>query len=200
MKRLCIGIDNGLLGAITVIDESFKLVGWWDTPIVNLGKKGKTKNEFLTAEMGKILGCIVGGLPDTVQVMAWLEQAHAMPKQGLSSTFKTGRGFGLWEGILIGMGIKYDIVHPRRWTKEMLKDMPAGDPKMRSMLKCQRLFPEIPLTTPRGKKLTMDGRADSAMIAYYGMLQMQGKEAPNEPKRSTKTPPPRRVRRRPSRT
>lgn len=207
MKRIVIGIDNGLLGAVTVIDEQFNLVSWYDTPIVNLGKKGKTKNEFATAAMGKIITEILGTIPtEGVQVMAWLEHAMPMPKQGLSSTFKTGRGFGLWEGILIGKGIIYDIVHPRRWSKEMLKDMPAGDPKMRSMLKCQRLFPEIPLKKPRGTKLTMDGRADSAMIAYYGMLQMQGKEAPSDPKpkaktktKSVKFPPPRRIRR-PNRT
>lgn len=198
MNRIAIGIDNGLLGALTAINEKFQLVDWWDTPIVNIGKKGKTKNEFATAEMGKILREFVSKIEKDVQLMVWLEQAMAMPKQGLSSTFKTGRGFGLWEGICIGIGTTYDIVHPRRWSKEMLKDMPAGDPKQRSMLKCQRLFPEIPLTKPSGKKLTMDGRADSAMIAYYGMLQMQGKEAPSEPK-ERKSPPPKRTKKPPRR-
>lgn len=185
-----IGIDNGLLGAIVVIDEAFRLVDYRDTPTINLGKKGKTKNEFATAEMGKILREFIE-IGDSS--MVWLEQAQAMPKQGLSSTFKTGRGFGLWEGICIGLGIRYDIVHPATWTKLVLRDVPAGEPKARSMTKCQRLFPTMPLTKPRGTVLSMDGRSDASLIAYYGMLKMRGKEpgevhAPKVEKR----PPPRR--------
>jgi crossover junction endodeoxyribonuclease RuvC len=179
-----VGIDNGLKGAIVVIDESFRLVDYRDTPTLNLGKKGKTKSEFATAEMGKILRDFTNSAKRT---MIWLEQAQAMPKQGLSSTFKTGRGFGLWEGICIGLGLRYDIVHPATWTKTVLKDMPAGEPKARSMAKCQRLFPDLPLTKPRGSVLSLDGRADAALIAYYGLMQLTGgKRATVERK-----PPPR---------
>lgn len=184
---LAIGIDNGLLGAVVAIDSSFRLVDYRDTPILNLGKKGKTKNEFATAEMGKILRDVSS---KAAYVKVWLEVAHAMPKQGVSSTFKTGRGFGLWEGICIGIGLVYDIVHPKTWTKVVLHDVPAGDPKARSMAKCQRLFPTLPLTKPRGTVLSLDGRSDAALIAYYGMSQMLGGlHAPQ----SKKCPPPRRA-------
>lgn len=190
-KPLVIGIDNGLLGAIVVVDVNFRLVDYRDTPTVNLGKKGKVKHDFATAEMGNILREFMA-LSDNV--MVWLEQAQAMPKQGLSSTFKTGRGFGLWEGICIGLGIKYDIVHPATWTKVVLRDVPAGDPKARSMTKCQRLYPTLPLTKPRGKVLSLDGRSDASLIATYGMLQMKGQD-PGEinVRQVEKRPPPRRA-------
>lgn len=189
---ISIGVDNGLLGAVVAIDDNFHMLGYWDTPIINRGKGGKTKNEFATAEMGTIFRNILETYSSTKRIMAWIEQAHAMPKQGLSSTFKTGKGFGLWEGICIGMGIRYDIVHPKTWTKIMLKEIPLGDPKSRSMTKCQRLFPNLPLMLPRGRKLTLDGRSDAALLAYYGMLQMRGASVDS---RSKKNPPPRRSRR-----
>jgi len=174
----CIGIDNGLFGAVVVIDDSFSLVDWWDTPLINLGKKGKDKNEFAPAAMGDIIRGIIHkycpNINDNRHVFAYIEQAHAMPEQGLTSTFKTGRGYGLWEGILVGSGISYDVVHAKTWTKVMLHDMPLGEPKGRSMAKCQRLYPRLPLIKPHGRKLSMDGRSDAALIATYGMMQHTG--------------------------
>lgn len=204
MRIISIGIDNGVQGAVTAVDENLQVIGWWDTPIITQKKgknpsgRDKVRNEYATAEMGNILRTLIGGAPpEMIHIMVWLEKAFPMQKQGLSSTFKTGQGFGLWEGICIGLGIKYDIVSPRAWQKEVLADMPAGDPKARSMAKCQRIFPEIPLKLPKGRKLTMDGRADSAMIAYYGALKMKG--AKDEPVQKGKTPPPKRPVRRASR-
>lgn len=205
MKIISIGIDNGVQGAVTAVDENLKVISYWDTPIIeqikgkNKSGSAKKRNEYATAEMGNILRTLISGIPAEIShVMVWIEKAFPMQKQGLSSTFKTGQGFGLWEGICIGLGIKYDIVSPRAWQKEVLADMPAGDPKARSMGKCQRIFPEIPLKKPKGRKLTLDGRADSAMIAYYGALKMKG--ASDEHQKQRRTPPPKRPIRRPNRT
>lgn len=169
-----IGIDNGLQGAVVAIDDVFNVLAWYDTPVINLGKKGKAKNTFAIAEMTKILEDLLHNLVPTSHVQAWIETAQAMPKQGVCSTFKTGLGFGLWQGICSGLGLKFELVHPKTWTKAMLKNMPAGEPKARSMAKCQQLFPNIPLIKPRGRVLSMDGRSDAALIAAYGMRQMNG--------------------------
>jgi hypothetical protein len=183
---ISVGIDNGLNGAVVAINESFKTLGWWDCPITEStttksGKK-RTHREFSSRGMCDILkeiGFNIADLNDHVRV--WLEFAQAMPKQGLSSTFKTGKGAGLWEGIVVGLGLPYDIIHPRTWTKVVLADVPRGDPKQRSFIKCQRLFPDIPLTKPKGRVLSMDGRSDASLIAYYGMLMMKGQLAEKKP-------------------
>lgn len=177
---ISVGIDNGLNGAVVAIDEGFKVLGWWDCPIsestTKKSGKPRTHREFSPRGMKDILEEIVGVWPRGAKcpVRVWLEVAQAMPKQGLSSTFKTGKGAGLWEGIVVGMGLSYDVVHPRTWTKVALADVPRGDPKQRSFIKCQRLFPDIPLTKPNGRVLSMDGRSDASLIAYYGMLIMKG--------------------------
>lgn len=176
-----VGIDNGLKGAVVVLDQQARLVAWWDTPTVDMGKGKGVKTEFAPAEMGKIVHKINKDGPAAVRV--WLEVAQAMPKQGLSSTFKTGKGAGLWEGIVVGACLPYDVVHPRTWTAEVLRDIPKGDPKKRSMLKCLRILPTLPLTKPRGSVLCMDGRSDAALLAYFGWLKQRGGEDPNQIKR-----------------
>jgi hypothetical protein len=192
-----VGIDNGLKGAVVLLDENVKVVKWWDTPVMTGHKPGRTpkgkkrvKTDLATTEMGNIIRWIIDHIPtENAALMFWIEKAWPMQGQGLSSTFKTAQGYGIWEGVCIGARVQYDIVSPRTWQKAVLQDMPAGDPKTRSMGKCQRIFPSIPLKTPTGRKLSFDGRADAAMIAYYGLLQMKGKK---EEPRVRKNPPPRR--------
>jgi hypothetical protein len=182
--RYSIGIDNGFKGAIVLLDENFQIVSWHDTPCINLTKKGKGgklrhQHEFAPSAMKKILMLTMSKVKISSDIHVWLEAAQSMPGQGLSSTFKTGRGFGIWEGLVTGIGLRYDIVHSRTWTKFMLKDVPLGDPKQRTLIKAQRLFGEsLPLTKPNGSVLSMDGRADAALMAYYGMSQMLGSKSP----------------------
>ena len=175
---LSAGIDNGLFGAVVLIDNNYNLIKCWDTPIIDLGKGKKTKNEFLINEMTNIIMEIksISERKEAQRVMVWIEKAQAMPNQGVSSTFKTGEGYGTWKGICAGLRLSFDLVSPRMWTKTVLTDIPLGDPKKRSMLKCSRLFPNLSLKKPRGKKDSLDGRADAALIAYYGMLRMLGKD------------------------
>jgi hypothetical protein len=171
-KSIIVGIDNGLKGALVAINETAQLIGWWDTPTIPLKKGKHTNNTFAPPSMAQIINLLV---VDYAPIMVWLETAQAMPKQGVSSTFLTGRGFGLWEGIVAGLGLRYDVIHAKTWTKEVLKDVPSGDPKQRSMIKCQRIFPEIPLKRPNGSVLCMDGRSDAALIAYFGWMQQTQK-------------------------
>lgn len=205
MKAISVGIDNGISGAIVALDHNYKVVAYQDTPVVVLTKVKRRKaatddeptvespikkkrkkvnvSDYVPATMVEVLKNIiyeVTGLQE-VELKVWLEVAQAMPQQGLSSTFKIGRGFGLWEGIVAALGLQYDIVHPATWTKIMLRDIPAGEPKQRTMIKAQRLFgSSLPLTKPHGRTLSLDGRADAALIAYYGMMQMRG-NPPKDP-------------------
>lgn len=168
------GIDPGLDGAVVAIDNNYQLLGCMDTVFIQAKKR-----LYATAVMGDMLRELTTGTPKSKLVKIWLEKAASRPNEGVSSAFKNGQGFGLWEGILVGLGVTYDIVSPNSWAKLMLRDVPVGEPKARSMSKCQRLFPSIELKKPRGRKLTLDGRSDAALIAYYGMMQMHGeKKAP----------------------
>jgi len=166
---LSVGIDGGLHGAVVAITNTLEVFAYFDTPIIDLGAKGKTKNAFLEQEMVSRLEEVVKsalGMP----VMVMLEQARPMTKQGVSSTFKTGEGFGLWKGILAGLKLSYEIVPAQTWMKRVVTGVGGDDTKARSVAKCQRLFPALPLTKPKGKVASLDGRADAALLAYYGLV------------------------------
>jgi hypothetical protein len=195
LSYISIGIDGGLSGAIVIIDQRFSVLSWWDMPTISSTKKttprkgpnaGKTKTSI---KRNFDLRSIFTSLRDTLNVirsdpdqlqqpMVFFEKAHAMPQQGVSSTFKTGQGFGLMEMALVALDVPYQIIDANAWTKEMHKGVTGGEPKAKSLLLASRLFPALPLKTPRGTKLTMDGRADAALIAYYGLVHVLKAQSP----------------------
>jgi hypothetical protein len=159
---ITIGIDPGLQGSAVAINDQDQISGWFDCPVVKV--KG-SKRDFLPRAMAS--GLLELGKPENSFV--FLESAQAMPKQGLSSTFKTGEGFGIWQGIIAALGYRYEIVKPRLWQKHFYKGI-AAEGKARSIIACQRLFPDLPLTSPRGRVASLDGRADGTLLAAYGRL------------------------------
>ncbi len=154
-----IGIDPGLTGAVASLSVDVALVG--DTPIHRVGKSKRVYDvSRMRRELSALLDC-------GEECFAILEQQQAMPKQGVSSTFKTGQGFGLWEGILAALHIRYEIVHPTRWKKRMLDGLPTKD-KASSRIVAGRLFPDVDL----GRRKD-NGRSDALLLAEYGRRTME---------------------------
>ena len=91
------------------------------------------------------------------QVTCYIEQVHAMPKQGVSSTFTFGRNFGGIEGVLTALKIRREYVTPQRWQKA-LGCLSKGDKNV-TKRKAQELFPELKIT---------HATADALLIAEYG--------------------------------
>tara|TARA_B100000700_G_scaffold189815_1_gene209193 strand:- start:54660 stop:55127 length:468 start_codon:yes stop_codon:yes gene_type:complete len=98
-----------------------------------------------------------------------IEKVHAMPKQGVSSTFKFGMGFGLVIGVCEALGIPYRLVTPQAWKKAVL----AGTTKDKdaAISFVRRAYPSIDLT-PGRKRVPHDGMADAACLAEYGRQLM----------------------------
>ncbi|OQA73069.1 MAG: hypothetical protein BWY35_00915 [Firmicutes bacterium ADurb.Bin248] len=96
-----------------------------------------------------------------------IERAQPMPGQGVTSTFSTGMGYGIWIGLLGALEIPYSSVRPCEWTRRLLKGVP-GEGKARSILLASQTFPGIELVPP-GCRKPRDGRADAACLAYYGL-------------------------------
>lgn len=96
-------------------------------------------------------------------LVAVLENVHAMPKQGVTSSFNFGRGFGLWEMGLIALKIPYTLVAPQTWKRELLADMSKD--KGSSILRAKQLFPHI----SEHLKLSKDeAKAEALLMAEYG--------------------------------
>ena len=161
---MIIGIDPGLNGAVVVLCSNGTWKEWFDIPIIETKERKKKKRDFDSDEMAHL----VRGLNATV----YIEKQQTRPKEGRSSTYKTGRSMGLWEGILAALVLPHFFVTARTWQKVMYKGV-IGESKDRSLLACENLYPDLPIFGPRGG--FKDGRADAALIARYGWLKERGK-------------------------
>jgi len=88
---------------------------------------------------------------------AYLEKVHAMPKQGVSSTFKFGLNYGFLIGCLTALKIPYEFVTPNTWQKA-LSCQSHGDKNV-TKAKAQQLFPHLKI---------IHTIADALLIAEYG--------------------------------
>ena len=98
-----------------------------------------------------------------------LEKQQTMRDEGVVSAFTNGQGFGLWEGLLAGLGLRYVIVHPKTWRKEMIRDVPGGcDTKTGSILVAQRMYPGVDFRRTDRCKGPDNNKTDATLIAAYG--------------------------------
>ena len=86
------GIDPGYSGAIAVVDEAGLLVD-----VVRLKE---TEHDVSSFMLGRQL---------TVE-LAILEKVNAMPRQGVSSTFKFGTSYGFCRGLLVCNRVRFEAV------------------------------------------------------------------------------------------
>lgn len=149
-----IGIDPGLDGAIAVISaNSCRII---DMPTVTVERNGKSKRQVSATELAEILYTIKS---DDCHVFA--EKVSAMAGQGVTSVFSFGRSFGMIEGILAAFRLPVTFVPPATWVKAVGR----GQGKDASRARAMELFPDNQADFKRVKD---DGRADAALIAYWG--------------------------------
>ena len=160
--RTIIGIDPGATGAIAVFWGA-QLTRVLD--IAHLKETGKSKKRINISDLVASLRILVGnaGHPDLVTV--YMEQAHAMPGQGVSSMFAYGRTNGIIEGVLGGIGVvNVKKVVPAVW-KRRLNLLGHNGNKMAGMEKARRLYPSAPLELAKHHN-----RAEAILIGHYGCL------------------------------
>ena len=84
-----------------------------------------------------------------------------MPGQGVSSMFQFGRGVGMYEGVLAALQVPITYVTPQAWQKAVS----AREGKDAGRARAAELFPAYAQMFARKKD---DGRADAALMAYWG--------------------------------
>lgn len=147
-----LGIDPGFDGGVASINAHGE-VTLEPTP----STKGSPR-EYLEQQMVAIIG-------SGFNTFAAVEEQRAMPKQGGTSMFKIGVGYGLWRGILAARGVSYMTVRPQEWKR--IVGLPAKADKGASVALAQRLFPVVAdqLVGPKGG--LRDGLAEALLIAEY---------------------------------
>ena len=146
-----IGIDPGKNGGIAIIDSDGAIAFPFS-------------EERLLIELD--------GIAQEYECICCLEHVHAMPKQGVSSTFNFGMNFGFIQGVLKAYSIPYELVTPQKWKKEFS----CTSDKNTSIEVCKRLFPNVNLKATERCKKDHDGLAEALLIAEYGRRHYNGRE------------------------
>ena len=90
-------------------------------------------------------------------VMVVVEAVHAMPKQGVSSSFKFGMAYGAALAIATRFS-QFELVPPRVWKK----DMGLTADKKDSLVMARELWPDSPL-----ERVKDNGRAEALLLAEW---------------------------------
>lgn len=142
-----IGIDPGASGAIAILHDA-RLITAFDMPQID--------GRISPAGVARIAESVLAAGPE-----AWVEDVHAMPKQGVSSSFKFGMAHGTILGVLGALEIPVHLVSPAKWKKHHGLNKDKGASRRRAT----ELWPLHTATFARVKD---DGRAEAALIGLYG--------------------------------
>jgi crossover junction endodeoxyribonuclease RuvC len=126
LPKLFIGIDPGKSGGIAYV--------------VPDGTAWATKMPETDMDLWDELK----GVTRDYSAFAYIERVSAMPKQGVSSTFTFGEGYGRLQMALTAAGIPYQRVTPGVWQKGM-SCLTKGDKNV-SKRRAQELFPHMKVT------------------------------------------------------
>ena len=147
-----VGIDPGLTGGIGIIDtDNNTAVAYRYTP----------------DKLIEVLQTLVN--KDNAHFT--VEQVHAMPKQGVSSTFTFGTGYGMILGILRANGIIPQDAKPSVWKRKLR----VTADKQTSIHRAMKLFPNTSLLPTSRCRVPSDGLAEALLIAEYGRLTYKQK-------------------------
>jgi len=153
-----LGIDPGLGGAMAFLHRKGRLLVR-DVPTLEVVRGKKKKREIDQHGLQEILSKFGRGV-----TIAYMEVASAMPGQGTTSMFAFGFVYGSLRQAIVSNGIAMTHVAPPVWRKALA----VRKGKDASRLRASELMPEYAELWSRAKD---HGRAEAALIAYYGMLQ-----------------------------
>ena len=150
--RSFIGIDPGHSGGVALVTR-----GQYEATTHTWAFKPMTLRDMWIV----LGGCISNPCSGLI---VYLEHVHAMPKQGVSSTFKFGRHYGNIEAFLTACQMPFNRVNPAEWQRPLglirRKGETPAQKKNRHKALAEELFPEV-------KRVT-HANADALLIAEYG--------------------------------
>lgn len=147
-----IGIDPGQDGGLALLSATGELIDVQRMPAIDSEVSGLLLSALLHdwRDMSR----------DACRVV--IEQVHSLPGQGVSSTFKFGKSFGVALGVVQTMGFPMERVTPQTWKRMFVL---IGKDKDASRGLATEMWPSM---ADRWKFKKDNGLTDAALLAEYG--------------------------------
>lgn len=163
--KVFIGIDVGLNGGITAVDENGKTISCVVIPTMEIIVNKKKKNQYDIQAIDKI----IKGLAKENTCHGILERLRAMPQQSSQSGFSLGYGSAVFETLFTTHGIRYEKVEPAKWQKAMFVgyNYTKEQTKVISVQVAKTIDPGQSFLASERCKKDHDGLTDSFCMAHY---------------------------------
>lgn len=152
---MILGIDPGLSGALALLSPEGNVLAIEDMPTIEVVINGKKRRNMPPVALANIIRILA-------PQKAFLENVGVRPGEGAVGAFSFGRNLGQIEGVLAALQIPTTLVHPATWKRRMNIPADKGGARMKAMA----LFPD---KVDLFKRVKDDGRAESVLLAYYGL-------------------------------
>ena len=143
---LYLGIDPGFTGAWGLINHHGHYIGCGD--MIHNEKWIDINSVYREISL----------IRENDDMMIVVEAVHAMPKQGVSSSFKFGMSYGAALCLAQRFLEQWELVQPRVWKR----DMGLTADKTDSLNMARQKWPEAPL-----KRVKDNGRAEALLLAEW---------------------------------
>lgn len=179
-----VGVDPGLSGGIALLalkDEEVTAPNtrmWTSVRRMPTTKMANGKREidiamlvsWLHSQLDELLGIGITKTKDMFEInAAVVEQVNAMPKQGVTSTFTFGQGFGEILGTFKTLDIELLRPRPQEWKASVLRGTKKD--KAAAIHYVKQQYPQVSLLVSDAASVPNDGLADAICIAEFGYRQ-----------------------------
>ncbi len=149
---LVLGIDPGSSGGLAIVKKSLnalpKIILALRMPTVTIYGKKIIDTKKIASELQN----------HTIEVSI-IEKVHAMPRQGVTSSFQFGRNFGGIEALIYIYSKRVDYIAPAIWKKSL----GLGASKKESLDLARLKFGESDLWNVKSN----DGVAEAALLTLF---------------------------------
>ena len=155
-SRQTLGVDPGQAGGLAILDGRQAIVAARRMPLLRAGSKKIVDGYELSRWLARY---------DVEQAV--IEAVHAMPRQGVTSSFQFGRMLGAVEAVVGALGVPVHYVAPSRWKGALRLSSDK-----RASLDAFRLRFGAEAAAKYTPKLADEGVAEAALLAAYQQGQL----------------------------
>lgn len=161
---IVLGVDPGISGAIASFNAaSGKLMSVHDMPSLTRGNRHEVDTFRLASIVDLFARSMVLAVVEDVGGMTYIDKRGERRGQGSAASFAFGKSTGVVIGVIAAYMVPIRYVSPSAWKIAM----GLSADKDLSRTRAGALFPTFKDEFKRKKD---DGRAEAALMAYYGAL------------------------------
>ena len=167
------GIDPGVNGAFAIIDiDGGRIYGTPMPTFWRVLKSGKRRKQYDYIAIRKFLEVHKGAevtIEEQFPMPMIFKKANGVEqRQGATSVFSTGYGFGVLMGILSCLDLKTQLVHPKTWQAAFFKREEGKTTKEQALEVVKELYPDVNLYSSERSTVPHTGIVDAILLAEYG--------------------------------